>query len=249
MSERTGLLALLNAVDRAANDGHFLVASDFDGTLAPIAAHPADAAPDPRAKAALLRLASRPGITVAVVSGRRRADLNRLFGPAPGVILVGEHGNDYGDRSGSVAPGVPEIRSELESAAAAVSGSQVEVKRHSVAFHYRNARQEDADQVLRRLRQWAAGRANVTLMEGKKILELSVATRNKGHAVVDLIAESGARRVLFVGDDTTDETVFEALRSGDIGVKVGPGDTAAEHRVEDVEAVADLFESLDVAFQ
>ncbi len=249
MSERIGLLTLQSVVDQAANDGHLLVVSDFDGTLAPIAAHPGDAVPNPRALAALLRLASRPGVTVAVVSGRGRDDLDRILGPAPGVILVGEHGNDYGDHSDSVERGVPEIRSELESAAAAVPGSQLEVKRHSVAFHYRNARQEDADRVLGGLRRWAAGRANVTIIEGKKILELSVATRSKGDAVVDLIAESGAGRVLFIGDDTTDETVFAALRPGDIGVKVGPGDTAADYRVEDVEAVADLFESLDAAFQ
>jgi trehalose 6-phosphate phosphatase len=31
------------------------------------------------------------------------------------------------------------------------------------------------------------------------------------------------------------------LRDGDVGVKVGPGDTAAEYRVDDPEAVVSLF--------
>lgn len=80
------------------------------------------------------------------------------------------------------------------------------------------------------------------------ILELSVATRDKGNAVADLIDESGARSVLFLGDDTTDETVFAMLRPVDIGVKVGPGASAAKYRVKDIEAVAELLERVNDVF-
>jgi trehalose 6-phosphate phosphatase len=50
--------------------------------------------------------------------------------------------------------------------------------------------------------------------------------------------------VLFLGDDVTDETAFARLKSGDVGVKVGDGDTAAEFRVGAPEDVTALLEAL-----
>ncbi len=248
LSERSGHLSLFQAIDDAVVGGGLLVAADFDGTLAPLVANPDEALANPRAMAALLKLASRAEVRVAIVSGRRREDLESLVGHAPGVTLVGEHGNDYGDSPGPVDPRIEEIRSELEAVAATAPGSIVESKRHSVAFHYRNARREDAARGLHRIRAWVADKAGVTATEGKMILELSVTSRNKGNAVADLIDESGARSVLFLGDDTTDETVFAMLRPIDIGVKVGPGVSAAKYRIKDIEAVADVLERVNDVF-
>ena len=45
--------------------------------------------------------------------------------------------------------------------------------------------------------------------------------------------EVGAAAVSFVGDDITDEDVFAALGAGDLGVRVGPGQTSARRRIGD----------------
>jgi trehalose 6-phosphate phosphatase len=49
--------------------------------------------------------------------------------------------------------------------------------------------------------------------------------------------------VLFAGDDVTDEDGFAVLRpeAGDLGIKVGTGETAAQFRVADERAVATLL--------
>ena len=57
---------------------------------------------------------------------------------------------------------------------------------------------------------------------------------------IDIIRDrDDATAVVFFGDDVTDEKAFRRMRDGDVGVKVGPGDTLAAYRVEspdDVEA-------------
>jgi GH15 family glucan-1,4-alpha-glucosidase len=63
------------------------------------------------------------------------------------------------------------------------------------------------------------------------VLELSVVEGGKGRAVDALRLKTGADAVLFLGDDVTDEEAFAALRPPDLGLKVGPGATIAEHRI------------------
>ena len=56
---------------------------------------------------------------------------------------------------------------------------------------------------------------------------MAVVQVSKGAAIDTLRTRLGADAVLFVGDDVTDETAFVRLRPGDVGVKVGEGETAA----------------------
>src|SRR5579859_6499352 len=74
-----------------------LVATDFDGTLAPIVNEPGAARPLPGVLELLTRLTALV-MAVAVISGRAEADLKRLL-PVPGLRLLG----DYGRRSATAA--------------------------------------------------------------------------------------------------------------------------------------------------
>ena len=68
-------LGLASAVARVAGRDHLLVASDFDGTLAPLVDDPARARALPAAEAALVSLATLPRTAVALLSGRSLASL------------------------------------------------------------------------------------------------------------------------------------------------------------------------------
>ena len=101
-----------------------------------------------------------------------------------------------------------------------------------------------AEGVRDAVRSGPATLPGVESTEGKAVLEMAVVQVSKGAALDTLREQLGADAVLFVGDDVTDETAFVRLRPGDVGIKVGPGETAAEHRIDTPEDVTLVLEEL-----
>ena len=66
----------------------------------------------------------------------------------------------------------------------------------------------------------------------------------KGDAVDVLRSRWSVTGTLFVGDDRTDEDAFAVLGTGDIGIKVGDGDSAAAWRLPDPASVVGLLRRL-----
>ena len=231
---------LVQALDGAAATARLLVASDFDGTLAPIVSNPADARPLPGAADALRALAGLPSTTVALVSGRALETLRTLSSMPLAVHLVGSHGAELD--TGFTQPIDEEllerITAELTEIAADRPGVTVEPKPASVALHVRNASAADGRAALDAAHA-AAPEWDAELTEGKSVLEFAVISTDKGEAIDIIRDRDDATAVVFFGDDVTDEKAFRRMRDGDVGVKVGPGDTLAAYRVEspdDVEA-------------
>jgi trehalose 6-phosphate phosphatase len=229
---------LIAAVARAPR---LLVASDFDGTIAEITDDPDLSVPLARSKAALEDLASLEGTTVAVISGRRRSDLLKRF-PHPDMVLIGEHGADDGSPVRPETPALARARGLVDAAVSATPGSRVEHKKRSVGFHYRAV--ADPEPVVESLRLQAAGIEGIRVLEAKKIIELTDSPIDKGDALRDLRRSLAVDRVLFMGDDVTDETAFALLEPGDVGVHVGVGPTRAGLTVPTPTDLADLLEAL-----
>lgn len=240
-------MTLEAAVARLGECRGLLVASDFDGTLAPIVSRPDRAVGDPRALQSLVRLAQRDGVVVAIISGRAFAELRSLLGDAPGVVLIGEHGNDRGEDVVGGVEMVDEMAAFIRGVGDNLPGSAVEVKRHGVGFHYRRADDAPAEKAVDSILSWAEERPDITVTKGKELVEMSVAPHHKGDAVLALKEEAGAECVVFIGDDATDENVFAMLGQEDIGIKVGPGETAARHRVDDVSDVVEVLAAIESA--
>jgi trehalose 6-phosphate phosphatase len=241
---------LTAALQTVARVPRLLVASDFDGTLAPIVNHPGDARPLPAASDALHALAELPDTTAALISGRALRDLAALSGAPDSVALVGSHGAEFAT---GFAHDIDEdllaaITAELTAIAERHPGATVEPKRASVALHVRNASPEDAESALaqatRAAAAWTARNWDFETTAGKAVLEFAVITTDKGEALDILRETHRADAVVFFGDDVTDEKAFRRLRDGDVGVKVGPGETLAAHRIDDPADVASSLELL-----
>lgn len=240
--------ALRAAVDAAAAVPHLLVALDFDGVLAPIVPIPSDARPLPRAAAAVRGLAGLAATTVTLVSGRGRADLAALSGFEPPVRMIGSHGAEPDNGREVLDDAQRALKARLAAALDDIvdgnTGVALEHKPAGIAVHVRNAAPDVAARVLDRVRAGPATWPGVDATAGKAVLDLAVLQVSKGAAIDALRERIAADAVLFVGDDVTDETVFRRLRDGDVGVKVGDGDTAARHRVGTPEDVVTLLEEL-----
>jgi trehalose 6-phosphate phosphatase len=224
-----------------------LVSTDFDGVLAPIVDNPASARALPGSVDALRKLGALPETEVAIVTGRSLEVLRRLLDPPEDWHLVGSHGAESSDNSidlEALRPAVVRLAARLEHLAGGRPGVAIEPKPTGAAVHVRNAPPEVAEQVLTEVREGPAAEPGIFVTEGKCVIELAVVDVSKGAAVATLRSTLGATAVLYVGDDVTDEKVFQTLRDGDLGVKVGPGETAATDRVDDPEAVTALFEEL-----
>ncbi|MCA9727614.1 MAG: trehalose-phosphatase, partial [Candidatus Eisenbacteria bacterium] len=223
-----------------------LVASDYDGTLAPIVNDPAAARPNREAIVALRTLAGMPNTHVAVISGRALRDLAELSELPDEVHLVGSHGSEFDrDFHRSLDPALvqlkKDLRTQLEQIAATDPGLLIEDKPASLALHYRNARPESEKKVLDAILRGPGSLAQVNVRHGKKVVELMLLPTHKGDALERIRARVGASAVLFLGDDRTDEDAFETLTGPDMGIKIGDGETAAEFRIDDTTDVARLL--------
>lgn len=236
---------LQRALIETAGTSRLLVTSDFDGTLAPIVADPADARPLPEAAAALEALAALPDTAAALISGRELAVLRELSAASPAVHAVGSHGAEFD--TGFVheidTALLAEIIATLRSIAENRPGVAVETKPASVALHVRNASGADGEAALAAAHE-AAASWDAQLTEGKAVLEFAVIVTDKGEALDVLRDRCAATAVVFLGDDVTDEKAFRRMRAGDIGVKVGPGETLAEFRVDSPAEVAAVLRAL-----
>jgi trehalose 6-phosphate synthase/phosphatase len=78
-------------------------------------------------------------------------------------------------------------------------------------------------------------------MEGDRVVEVKRAEVNKGRAVHRWVSGEDVGFVFAVGDDRTDEDVFETAPEGAWTVKVGLNNTSARFSVPDVWAVRALL--------
>src|SRR5215831_14409708 len=199
---RAGLAAILH------DPGAALIATDFDGTLAPIVADPRDARADEEAVAALRSLAGLAG-TLAVITGRPAAEAVELggFGGIPGLIVLGHYGGERWQDGELTAPppppGVEAARGLLPGVladAGAAEGVWVEDKGSALAVHTRRA--ADPAGALTALRGPLAGLAadvGLAVEPGRLVIELRPPGMDKGAALTGLVAERKAGPVLFAG--------------------------------------------------
>ncbi len=240
---------LQSHIDEAAQAPVLIVASDYDGTLAPIVDDPDQAEIHREALVALKSLAETSQTQVAIISGRSLSDLGPHLKGLERAHLVGSHGGEFevgyaahlDSKSATLLQKAKETARRISQA---TPGTRVEQKPAAIAFHFRNADPDAGSKAAHELLDSLRGEEGLHARNGKKILELSVVKTDKGEALQKLRQRLGASAVIFLGDDITDEDVFAKLAGPDVGIKVGEGDTIAKFRVNTTEDAARLLARL-----
>lgn len=207
-----------------------LLLLDYDGTLVPFAPRPELAKPDAELLELLEKLSDVPGNEVYLISGRDRVTLGEWFQNTP-VHLIAEHGAWACPRGGEWHTAKPmlsewksHIRPLIENYVDRVPRSLLEEKDYGLAWHYRGVEPDfgemRAKELMQELINYTAN-FDVQVLEGKKVIEIRNSGINKGVAALKAVANSNPDFVLAMGDDQTDEDMFQVLPRQAATIRVG----------------------------
>jgi trehalose 6-phosphate synthase/phosphatase len=231
-----------------------IVLLDYDGTLVDYEEIPVNARLSEHLSSILKSLTEKPGTKVYIVSGRAHQEIDKLLDHLP-VSIISEHGSLI--KTGNDWVGViPEnhlwkepVIQFLRQAVHDCPGSYVEEKKFSLAWHYRNADPQtgfDQSRKLIGILERSIASLNLKILDGNKVVEILPVDIGKGKAVKKLIDMDNYDFILSIGDDATDEEMFEYFLNipNAITVKVGSGFSLARYRVRNIDEVISLLKQL-----
>ncbi len=231
---------------------------DYDGTLTPIVERPDMAQISSRMREVTEELSRK--YPVAIVSGRMRQDVQNLVG-IKGLFYAGSHGFDIKGpdfeiiqpKAEEVIPLIEKAIEKLRSQLANIEGVIIEEKKFSVAAHYRLVKNKDeVDKVKEAVNSIvSASSDDLRLLSGKKVFEILPNMEwDKGKAIRWIIDSMKVdwenTSIIYIGDDTTDEYAFSAIRTRGTGILVSDREknSLAHFRLDSPEQVKELFERI-----
>lgn len=223
---------------------------DYDGTLRAFVNNPEDASPDEELLELVNTIQKQENTEVVIISGRDRHTLGSWWQQIP-ITLIAEHGvwkrpigGEWAVTENLKNDWMDTVRPILEKFVDRTAGTFIEEKNYSLAWHYRNAdpdlgeiRAGELSSVLKEL----SANNDLGVLDGNKVLEIKNSTIHKGKAVTKHIFEKDYSFQFAIGDDWTDEYMFQDLPDEAYTIKVGLQKTAAKFYVDDTERVRDLL--------
>jgi trehalose 6-phosphate synthase/phosphatase len=205
-----------------------LIILDYDGTLSPFMPKPEDAAPSAEILETLRLLASDKRNRVVISSGRDHNTLETWLGGLD-IGLAAEHGAFFKEGSDWTKNSPPkeweeEILQVMQQFVEKTPRSSLEVKETALVWHYRKV---DAWLASIRVPQLIQAlitpctREHLQIMKGNKIIEIKYPEFTKGSEVNRLLKDKYYDFILAMGDDVTDEDMFNALPVGSYTIKIG----------------------------
>jgi trehalose 6-phosphate synthase/phosphatase len=226
---------------------------DYDGTLVGFKGKPEQASPDGELIALLDHLAANPKNELVLISGRDKDTFDKWF-PGKNYSMITEHGVWTKDKKTDwelIEPMASEwkknIKPGMQLYVDRTPGSFIEEKTYSLVWHFRKTDPElgarRAIELKDELTSLTANH-NLEILEGNKVIEIKNSGVNKGRAALKKIGTKNYGFVMGIGDDWTDEYMFEQLPENAYTIKVGMIQTRAFYNVENYLMVRRLLNLL-----
>ncbi len=233
-----------------------LVLLDYDGTLVNYELIPDKARLSEHLVDILIKLIDEPKTKVFIISGRGHNDIDKLLDHLP-IDIIAEHGamiKESGVWKNQITNNdlwKKTIIPVLNQITFACPKSFVEEKKYSLAWHYRNAEPRSGyvhSRELISILERIIHSYNLKILDGNKVVEILTNEIGKGKAVNKLIEQNNYDFILSIGDDATDEEMFESflLNSNAFTIKVGNGVTYAKKKLPGINDVVLLLKHLTV---
>jgi trehalose 6-phosphate synthase/phosphatase len=118
-----------------------------------------------------------------------------------------------------------------------------------VTWHYRNSEAcigKSSSRELIQLLEKVIHPLNLKILDGNKVVEVLSVKTGKGKAVKNLFEENKYDFILSIGDDATDEEMFEFFLNiaSAFTIKVGEGSTCAKYKLNSINDVAFLLKHM-----
>jgi trehalose-phosphatase len=210
----------------------------------------------------LIKLAKSSACKIAIISGRRVNDVKKRIG-IKNIIYVGNHGLEIrGPKIKFKATVHPKfltilnaLKEELTKKLSPIRGVFVEDKGLALSVHYRLVDKKYIPEVKTIFHETIITyvvRDKIQVKSGKMVFEIRPPVDwDKGKIVLCLLARqqfaAKSRKMLpiYIGDDTTDEDAFCALKNRGITVAVGlPKESCAEYYLKSTQEVGKFLRRL-----
>ena len=230
-----------------------LILLDYDGTLVGFNTDADKATPTDDVYEVLDLMAEDTKNTLSIVSGRKYNNLEDWFGQKK-YYAIAEHGiwSNFPTHTWQLAPGLQtnwkaQVKEILQRYVDRTPSAYIEEKTHSLAWHYRKVERayglRQAQELLQELLQLTQEK-DLQLINGDRVIEIKSKQINKGKAALALVNEIKPDFILCIGDDATDEDMFQSLPRHAITIKVGDKQSHAKYYVENYKEVIDLLSVL-----
>ncbi len=225
---------------------------DYDGTLTGFKDNPQDASPDEELFEILDDLHAQEETTLVLISGRDQATFQKWYGDRS-YQLITDHGvwwyqnNEWIALERLKTDWMQSIRPILETFVDRTPGTFIETKNYSLAWHYRTADPELAKKrtiELNTVLTSMVSNNDLSVLKGNKVIEIKSSNVNKGRAVNRLLMQDDYDFITVIGDDWTDEYMFEEVPDWAYTIKVGFANTVARYQIKGPKQVRELLQKL-----
>jgi len=232
-----------------------LILLDYDGTLVNFSPIPEKAIPSEELIDILIKLENNPKTTVIIISGREYQDIDKLLGHLP-IVLIAEHGamfkinGEWKKQTIDNDLWKNKVLPILNQITLTCPKSFVQKKQFSLNWDYRYADSESgylrSREIIRILEENYIQSYNLKILDGNKSIEIMSKEISKGKAIIKMIGQNNYDYILSIGDDATDEEMFEFLldQPNAETIKIGNTTTLAKHKLNNVKDVIRLLKQL-----